>query len=144
MYLSLHCYHQNDSCIKMGSDESDFINCEGQSYTTVSQTATFEEKGKQKRIRTEVPLLTSLSARPNRLTTGCGCVRTKPLHASVIRLWRMNRMFCRYACPFNKPVENEALACPFNTLVENKAVACSLILRRKTNRIFCRHTCPFN
>ena len=23
-YLSLHCYHQNDSCIKMGSDESHF------------------------------------------------------------------------------------------------------------------------
>ena len=22
MYLSLHCHHQNDSCIKMGSDES--------------------------------------------------------------------------------------------------------------------------
>ena len=24
MYLSLHCHHQNDSCIKMGSDESHF------------------------------------------------------------------------------------------------------------------------
>ena len=23
-YLSLHCHHQNDSCIKMGSDESRF------------------------------------------------------------------------------------------------------------------------
>ena len=23
-YLSLHCYHQNDSCIKMGSSESHF------------------------------------------------------------------------------------------------------------------------
>ena len=22
IYLSLHCHHQNDSCIKMGSDES--------------------------------------------------------------------------------------------------------------------------
>ena len=22
IYLSLHCYHQNDFCIKMGSDES--------------------------------------------------------------------------------------------------------------------------
>ena len=22
MYLSLHCHHQNDFCIKMGSDES--------------------------------------------------------------------------------------------------------------------------
>ena len=25
IYLSLHCHHQNNSCIKMGSDESHFI-----------------------------------------------------------------------------------------------------------------------
>ena len=24
IYLSLHCHHQNDSCVKMGSDESRF------------------------------------------------------------------------------------------------------------------------
>ena len=24
IYLSLHCHHQNDPCIKMGSDESSF------------------------------------------------------------------------------------------------------------------------
>ena len=24
IYLSLHCHHQNDSCMKMGSDESRF------------------------------------------------------------------------------------------------------------------------
>ena len=24
VYLSLHCHHQNDSCIKMGSNESHF------------------------------------------------------------------------------------------------------------------------
>ena len=24
IYLSLHCHHLNDSCIKMGSDESHF------------------------------------------------------------------------------------------------------------------------
>ena len=24
LYLSLHCYHQKDSCIKKGSDESHF------------------------------------------------------------------------------------------------------------------------
>ena len=24
IYLSLHCHHQTDSCIKMGSDESHF------------------------------------------------------------------------------------------------------------------------
>ena len=24
IYLSIHCHHRNDSCIKMGSDESHF------------------------------------------------------------------------------------------------------------------------
>ena len=24
MYISLHCHHQNDSCIKMGNDQSRF------------------------------------------------------------------------------------------------------------------------
>ena len=36
---SLHCLHQNDSCIKVGSDENHFnnsLNCEGQSHKTVS------------------------------------------------------------------------------------------------------------
>ena len=39
IYLSLHCHHDNDSCIKMGSDESHFSmfhNCEGHSQKTVS------------------------------------------------------------------------------------------------------------
>ena len=39
MYLSLRCHHQNDSCIKMGSDESHFnvsVGSEGQSHKTES------------------------------------------------------------------------------------------------------------
>ena len=39
IYLSLHCHHQNDSCIKMGSDESHFsvsVGRDGQSHKTVS------------------------------------------------------------------------------------------------------------
>ena len=39
IYLSLHCHHQNDSCIKMGSDESHFnvsVGSYGQSHRTVS------------------------------------------------------------------------------------------------------------
>ena len=38
-----------------------FYNCEGQSHKTVSTDHNFEEKGDTKRIRTEVPLLTSLT-----------------------------------------------------------------------------------
>ena len=56
---------QNDSCIKMGSDESHFnvsVGSDGQSHRTVSTNhSLFEEKGEPKRIRTEDPLLTSLT-----------------------------------------------------------------------------------
>ena len=64
IYLSLHCHHQNDFCIKMGSDESDFnvsVGSDGQSHKTVSTNHNlFEEKGEPKRHRTEVLPLTSL------------------------------------------------------------------------------------
>ena len=63
MYLSLHCHHQNDSCINMGSDESHFkvsLIVRDKSGT-VSADHNFEEKGKPKRIRTAVPLFTSLN-----------------------------------------------------------------------------------
>ena len=64
-YLSLHCHHQNDSCIKMGSDESHFnvsVGSDGQNHETVSTNHNlFEEKGEPKRCRTEVLPLTSLT-----------------------------------------------------------------------------------
>ena len=44
IYLSLHCHHQNYSCLRMGSNESHlnvFINCEGQSHKTVSTDHNF-------------------------------------------------------------------------------------------------------
>ena len=44
IYVSLLCHHQNDFCIKMGSDESHFnvfINCEGQNHKTVSTNHNF-------------------------------------------------------------------------------------------------------
>ena len=54
IYLSLHCHHQNDSCIKMGSDESHFnvsVGSVGQSHRTVSTNHNlFEEKGEPKRV----------------------------------------------------------------------------------------------
>ena len=63
-YLSLHCHHQNDSCVKTGSDERHFnvsLIVRDKVTGQCPQTTTFEEKGGPKRIRTEVPLLTSLS-----------------------------------------------------------------------------------
>ena len=68
IYLSLHCHHQNDFCIKMGSDESHFnvsVGCDGQSHRTVSTNHNlFEEKGEPKRYRTEVLLLIQPNALP--------------------------------------------------------------------------------
>ena len=64
IYLSLHCHHQKDSCIKMGSDESHFnvsLILRDKVTRQCPQTTTFEEKGEPTWIRTEVPLLTSLT-----------------------------------------------------------------------------------
>ena len=44
IYLSPHCYHPNDFCIKMGSDESHFnvsVGGDGQSHRTVSTNHLF-------------------------------------------------------------------------------------------------------
>ena len=65
IHLSLHCHHQNDFCIKMGSDDSHFnvsVGSDGQSHRTVSTNHNlFEENGEPKRYRTEVLPLTSLT-----------------------------------------------------------------------------------
>ena len=63
IYLSLHCHHQNDFCIKVGSDESHFnvsLIVRDKVTRQRRQTTTSEEKGQPNRFRTEVPLLSSL------------------------------------------------------------------------------------
>ena len=54
IYLSLNCHHQNDSCIKMGSDESHFnvsVGSDGQSHKTVSTNHNpFEERGEPRAV----------------------------------------------------------------------------------------------
>ena len=65
IYLSLHCHHQNGSRVKMGSDESQFnvsLTVRDKVTRQCPETTIFEEKGEPKQvIRTEVPLLTSLT-----------------------------------------------------------------------------------
>ena len=66
IYLSLHCHHQNDSCIKMDSDERHFnvsliVRDKVTNKTMSTNQNLFEEKGKPKRYRTDVLLLTSLA-----------------------------------------------------------------------------------
>ena len=50
IYLSLHCHQQNDSGIKMGSDDSHFnvsVGSDGQSHMTVSTNHNlFEEESR--------------------------------------------------------------------------------------------------
>ena len=52
IYLSLHCHHQNDSCIKMGSDKSHFNISVTVRDKVARQVSTnhnhFEEKGEPK------------------------------------------------------------------------------------------------
>ena len=63
--IAIHCHHQDDSCIKMGSDESHLyvsVGSDGQSHKTVSTNHNlFEVKGELKRNRVEALLLTSLT-----------------------------------------------------------------------------------
>ena len=69
IYLSLHCCHQNDSCIKMGSDESHFnvlLIVRDKVTRQCPQATTFEENGKPKRIQTESPS----AYQPNTLLLG--------------------------------------------------------------------------
>ena len=64
IYLSLHYHRQNDSCIKMGSNGSHFnvsLIVRDKVTRQCPQSTTFEEKGEPKRIRTEAPLLNTLT-----------------------------------------------------------------------------------
>ena len=58
IYLSLHCHHQNDSCIKMGCDESRFnvsLLVRDKVTRLCPQTTTFEEKGESKQYKNQGP-----------------------------------------------------------------------------------------
>ena len=64
IYLLLCCHHQNDSCIKMGSDKRHFnVSLIARDKVTrqCPQTTVSEEKGELKWIWTKVLLLTSLT-----------------------------------------------------------------------------------
>ena len=67
IYLSLHCHHQDDFCIKVGSDESHFnvsLIVRDKVTRQCPQTTTFDEKGEPKRNRTEVLPLGQTGSHP--------------------------------------------------------------------------------
>ena len=62
IYLLLYCHHQDDSCIKIGSDFNVLLIVRDKATKTVSTNHNpFEEKGEPKRNRVEALLLTSLT-----------------------------------------------------------------------------------
>ena len=64
LYSYRYSHHQHNFCIKVGSDESHFnlsLIVRDKFTRQYPQTTTFEEKGEPEQIRTEVPLLTSLT-----------------------------------------------------------------------------------
>ena len=70
IYLSQHCHHQNDFCIKMGTDESHFnvsVGSVGQSHKTVSTNYNlFEEKRRAEVVSNRGPA----AYQPNALPLG--------------------------------------------------------------------------
>ena len=89
IYLSLHCHHQNDSCIKTGNDESHFnvsVGSDGQSHKTVATSHNLFEDGR----RTEaVSNRGPSSYQPNALPlvqTGSQIRLVSPLTAQSLKL----------------------------------------------------------
>ena len=69
IYLSLHWHHQNDSCIKMGSDERHFNVSLIVMDKVTRQCPKITTFWKRKESRSDMePRPYGLSARPNRLT----------------------------------------------------------------------------
>ena len=74
IYLSLHCHHQNDSCIKVGSDESHFnfsLIVRDKATRQCPQTTTFlkrKESGSGMEPRSFRLPAYRLTAGPHRLT----------------------------------------------------------------------------
>ena len=67
-YLSLHCHHQNDSCIRWAAMRAILMfHCEDKVTRLSTNHSLSEEKGEPKRNRAAA-LLLCLTARPNRLS----------------------------------------------------------------------------
>ena len=86
MYLSLHRHHQNDSCIKTGSDESHFnvsFTVKDKVTGQCPQTTIFEEKGEPKRIRTEISHKVTIYLMLHRHHQNDFCIK---MHSGVIHV----------------------------------------------------------
>ena len=64
IYLSLHCHHQNDFCMKVGSDESHFNVSLIVRDKVTRQVSTDQNSRRERRDEAD----SNLTARPNRLS----------------------------------------------------------------------------
>ena len=79
LYLTLHCYHLNDFCIKMGSDESHFnvsLTVRGKVTDSVHRPQLLKSKESRSGIEPRFFCLPAkrLTARPNWLSGVCNFV----------------------------------------------------------------------
>ena len=90
IYLSLHCRHQNDFCIKMGRDESHFnvsVASDGQSHRTVSTNHNlFEEKGEPTPYRLWAKLAVAIKVSTNASESAQTLAVVVPVRAKATEL----------------------------------------------------------
>ena len=93
IYLSLHCHHQNDSCIKMGSDERAILMFQQEVMEKKSQDSVHKPQPFRRERRAEAVSNRGSSAyQPNALPLG----QTGSQHGSR---WMLNVLHVRVRCP---------------------------------------------
>ena len=99
IYISLHCHHQNDSCIRWAAMRAILMfHCEDKVTRQCPQTtAVFEEKGEPKRNRAAA-LLLRLTARPNRLSLWFPLPETSQSRVTGLRPWLFLFCFVLFVC----------------------------------------------
>ena len=87
--LSLHCHHQNDSCIKMGSEESNFnvsLFVRDKVTRQCPRTTTFEEKGEPERMCPKL-FRTAVLKEKGAGYTSCFAMATSPPPYNLLCWW---------------------------------------------------------
>ena len=104
---SLHCHHQNDSCIKMGSDESRFnvsLIVRDKVTRQRPQTSTFEERGDRSGIETAYQPIKKFTRKVLLVTL----VQLSQIQTKVHRKFRFNLLSI---VTFDTDSRNSAFAC---------------------------------
>ena len=116
IYLSLHCHHQNDSCIKMGSDES---HC---NVSVGSEGQTVRDRIKRERERERVTYLADVASsyldftsNSSDCTLSSAATQTQPATVSQFRHQSDARTTCMLGFTCNTSQCARALSLPLDT-----------------------------